>query len=224
MAEKVTAPKVKIGEATVKVALTAVYAYLSDPTISNKQIGTIIKDSGFIALLTAQRGGGSSEENWLEVGGVKVGRACAILGSFFPHDNEDKEASHFYKNGSYHIVVEKLKNLKVKAHKAGQAKQLEKLEDDMMNEVITPKEWKAKKDLVLGEFKFEISADTKDYLVKLTKGYETKEALTEAIADENTNTDFKAIEDDVNKYLATVEAELFPEVAEDATEDTKEVA
>ena len=46
----------------------------------------------------------------------------------------------------------------------------------------------------------------------------TKEALAEALADENTNINFKQIEDEVNKYLATVEAELFPTVEEEATE------
>lgn len=217
MAEN-TKPRVKIGEATVKVALESVYSFLSNEDNSKKQVSTILKDSGFIALLTAQRGGGSSDENWLTVNEVKIGRACAILDVFYPHNNEDKAVSHFYKNGSYHIVVEKLKNLKVKAHKAGQALELARLEDDMMEGVITPKEWKAKKDLVLSEFKFEISAETKEYLVKLTKGYESKEALATAMADENTNTDFTTIEDDVNKYLATVEAELFPTVEEEATE------
>ncbi len=223
MSETVTKPRVKIGESTVKVALEPIYAYLSNEANAKKQIGTLIKDSAFIALLVAQRGGGSSDENWLTVNEIKVGRACAILDVFYPHNNEDKAVSHFYKNGSYHIVVEKLKNLKVKAHKAEQAKQLAKLEDDMMEGVITPKEWKAQKDEVLGEFKFEISAETKEYLVKLTKGYESKEALATAMADENTNTNFTEIEDSVNKYLATVEAELFPTV-EEATADTTEEA
>jgi len=216
------APRVKIGEQTVKVALESVYAYLSDESRAKQTIGTLVKSAEFVALLVAQRGGGSSDENWLTVDGVKVGRACAILDTFYPHNNEDKAVSHFYKNGSYHIVVEKLKNLKVKAHKAEQAKELAKLEDDMMEGVITPKEWKAQKDEVLGEFKFEISAETKEYLVKLTKGYLSKEALQLAMADENVDTNFTAIEDDVNKYLATVEAELFPTVEETPTEETEE--
>ncbi len=213
-----TKPRVKIGESTVKVALEAVHGFISDKANAKLTVASLLTMPAFVALLVAQRGGGSSDENWLEINEVKVGRACAILGQFFPHDNDNKEVSHFYKNGSYHIVVEKLKNLKVKAHKADQARQLEKLEDDMMEGVITPKEWKAQKDAVLGEFKFEISAETKEYLVKLTKGYESKEALATAMADENTDTNFTAIEDDVNKYLATVEAELFPTVEEEATE------
>ena len=213
--------RIKIGEQTVKVALEGVYNFLSNEAITNKQVGTILKDPSFVALLVAQRGGGTSEENWLTVDGQKVGRACAILEAFYPHNNEDKTVSHFYKNGSYHIVVEKLKNLKVKAHKQEQAKELARLEDEMMEGIITPKEWKAQKDEVLSEFKFEISADTKEYLVKLTHGYESKEALAEAMADENTNTDFIAIEDDVNKYLAKVEAELFPTV-EDTEPQTEE--
>ena len=213
-----TKPRVKIGEQTVKVALEPIYAFLNNESRAKQTIGTLVKSDEFIALLTAQRGGGSSDENWLTVNDQKIGRACAILDTFYPHNNDDKAVSHFYKNGSYHIVIEKLKNLKVKAHKAEQAKQLAKLEDDMMEGIITPKEWKAQKDTVLSEFKFEISANTKEYLVKLTKGYESKEALAEAMADENTDTNFTAIEDDVNKYLATVEAELFPTVEAEATE------
>jgi len=218
-----TKPRVKIGEQTVKVALEPIYAFLNNEARAKQTIGTLVKSDEFIALLTAQRGGGSSDENWLTVNDQKIGRACAILDTFYPHNNDDKAVSHFYKNGSYHIVIEKLKNLKVKAHKAEQAKQLAKLEDDMMEGIITPKEWKAQKDTVLSEFKFEISADTKEYLVKLTKGYESKEALAEAMADENTDTNFTAIEDDVNKYLATVEAEPFPTV-EEATEEATEEA
>ena len=209
--------RIKIGESTVKVALEAVHGFITNKANSALTVASLIANPSFIALLTAQRGG-NSEESWLEVDGQKIGRSCAILNTFFPHDNDNKEVSHFYRNGSYHIVIEKLKNLKVKAHRQAQAVILEQLEDDMMEGKITPKEWKAQKDQVLGEFKFEISAETKEYLVKLTKGYESKEALATAIADENTNTDFKAIEDDVNKYLATVEAELFPTVEEEATE------
>jgi len=212
--------RIKIGDKIVKVALEPAYAYLAEN--ADKKVGTLLKDSAFIALLTAQRGGGSSEENWLEVAGSKVGRVCAMLGAWYIHDNEDKEASHFYRNGSYHIVIEKLKNLKTKAHKAEQAKQLEKLEDDMMEEVITPKEWKAQKDEVLKEYKFEVSDETKAYLVELTKGYESKEALATAIAD-GTAVKYADISDDVEKYLATVEAELFPTPTEETpTEDNAE--
>jgi len=202
--------------------MEALVAYLSSEDVASKQVKTVIASLGFLDLVEAKRGGGSSDENWLTVGEVKVGRACAMLEAFYPHNNDDKAVSHFYKNGSYHIVVEKLKNLKVKAHKATQALELATLEDKMMEGEITPKEWKAQKDEVLKEFKFELSAETKEYLVKLTKGYESKEALATAIADENTDTNFTAIEDDVNKYLATVEAELFPTVEEaEPTTDTE---
>lgn len=221
---KTPAVRIKIGEQTVKVALEAVYAFLSDESRAKQTIGAVVKSPEFISLLVAQRGGGSSDENWLLNGEAKVGRSCAILGAFYPHSNDDKAVSHFYKNGSYHIVVEKLKNLKIKAHKAGQAVELTRLEDDMMEGVITPKEWKAQKDEVLKEFKFEISAELKAYLVKLTKGYDSKEDLAQAIADENTNTNFEEIEDGVNKYLATAEADLFPVVEEPTTEETTEEA
>ena len=208
----------------IKKSMEALVALLSNEAVAKQTIGTMVKSVEFLALVEAKRGGGSSDENWLTVNEIKVGRTCAILEAFYPHNNEDKAVSHFYKNGSYHIVIEKLKNLKVKAHKLAQSVQLAKLEDDMMEGVITPKEWKAQKDAVLSEFKFEISAETKNYLVKLTAGYESKEALAEAIADENTNTDFTAIEDDVNKYLATVEAELFPTVEEETETETTEEA
>ena len=84
----------------------------------------------------------------------------------------------------------------------------------MMEGTITPKEWKAAKDAALGEFKFTLTDETKKYLVELTQGYETKEALAVALADEAINTDFTEIEDKVNEYLATVEAELFPKPEE----------
>jgi len=213
--------RVKIGDSTVKVALEGVYAYLNDESRAKQTIGTLVKSAEFIALLVAQRGGGNSDENWLTVDEIKVGRACAILDTFYPHNNEDKAVSHFYKNGSYNIVIEKLKNLKVKAHKAEQAKQLAKLEDDMMEGVITPKEWKAQKDNVLSEFKFTVSEETVKYLRTLTKGYETKEALASAIAD-GTVVNYDQVSDDVERYLATVEAELFPTVEENsADEETK---
>jgi len=214
-----TKERIKIGDSQVKVALEPIYEFISDKANAKLTVASLLSTATFVALLTAQRGGGSSDENWLTVNDVKVGRSCAILGAFYPHNNDDKAVSHFYKNGSYHIVVEKLKNLKVKAHKAEQARELAKLEDDMMEGIITPKEWKAQKDAVLSEFKFEISDETKDYLVKLTKGYATKEELATAIADESVNTDFTEIEDDVNKYLATVEAELFPTVETKETTD-----
>lgn len=209
-----TKPRVKIGASTVKVSMEPLYAFLTQVELAGKQLSTIVKSSEFIALMTAQRGGGSTEDNWLTVEGNKVARACAMLGVWFPHNNDDKAVSHFYKNGSYHIVVEKLKNLKVKAHKLATDAHLQKLEDDMMASVITPLEWQAQKNEALKEFKFEISDETKAHLVTLTKGYETKELLAEAMADENTDTNFTAIEDDVNKYLAEVEAQLFPTVEE----------
>jgi len=205
----------------IKKSMEALVAYLSTEALSKKTVHTVVNSAEFLAFVEAKRGGGNVEENWLIVNDVKVARACAMLDTFYPHNNEDKAVSHFYKNGSYHIVVEKLKNLKVKAHKAETDTELQRLEDEMMEGTITPKEWLVQKNEVLKEFKFEISDETKAHLVTLTKGYETKEALATAMADENTDTDFKAIEDDVNKYLATVEAELFPTPTEDTEEATE---
>lgn len=214
--------RVKIGESTVKVALEGVHAFIVNKANAKLTVAQLLETSAFTELLIAQRGGGSSDENWLQVNDIKVGRSCAMLGAFYPHNNDDKAISHFYKNGSYHIVVEKLKNLKVKAHKAEQATELARLEDSMMEGVITPKEWKTQKDEALKEFKFELSAETKTYLTTLTKGYVSKEALQLAMADEAVNTDFADIEDAANKYLATAEAELFPAVEEPTAETTEE--
>ena len=209
--------RIKIGDATVKVALEATYNFIADKANKDLKVSDLLGNHNFVTIITAQKGG-STEENWLTVDNHKVGRSCAMLNTFYPHNNESKEESHFYKNGSYHIVVEKLKNLKVKAHKADQANELARLEDDMMEGTITPKEWKAAKDAALGEFKFTLTDETKKYLVELTQGYETKEALAVALADEAINTDFTEIEDKVNEYLATVEAELFPK-PEETTEE-----
>lgn len=205
----------------IKKSMEALVAYLSGEDVAKKTLATVVKSSEFLAFVEAKRGGGNVEENWLIVNDVKVARSCAMLDLFYPHNNEDKAVSHFYKNGSYHIVVEKLKNLKVKAHKVETDTELQRLEDEMMEGTITPKEWKTQKDEVLKEFKFELSAETKTFLGTLTKGYETKEALATAMADENTDTNFTAIEDDVNKYLAKVEAELFPAPVEAPVEETE---
>jgi hypothetical protein len=105
--------------------------------------------------------------------------------------------------------VERLKNLKAKEHKANQEKELARLEDAMMEGEISPKEWKAAKDEVLKEFKFSISPELISYLVDLTQGYATKEDLAKAVAD-GTAVKYVDIQDDVNKYLAEVEAEMFP--------------
>ncbi len=216
------ANRIKIGEQTVKVALEGVHGFIANAANADATVGSLLANPTFINLLVAQRGGGqSSEENWLEVAGVKVGRVCSVLGTYFSHDNENKEASNFYRNGSYHIVIERLKNLKSRHHKATIAIALQTLEDDMMDGVITPKEWKAKKDEALTEFKFEISDDTKQYLINLTQGYETKEALAKAMADEATNTDYSEIEADVDSYLDKVEADMFPK-EEETEEETEE--
>ena len=188
----------------------------------DKNVAEVVALPEFTALVEAKRGGGSpTEDNWLVINGTKVGRVCAVLGKFYLHVNEDKEVSHFYRNGSYHIVVEKLKNLKAKAHKLEQEKELARLEEEMLEGVITPKEWKQAKDEALKPFEFSISDDLKEYLASLTKGYDTKEDLAEAI-EQDTAVKFKDIEDDVNRYLAKAEAELLgqPVQTEEQAEET----
>jgi len=201
----------------VKVALEPVYIALK--ANESKTVADLLQDDSFTGLFTVNRGGGAStaEQNWLIVDGKKIGRSCAVLGAFYPHDNEDKDLSHFYKNGSYHIVIEKLKNIKAKAFKVATEQELKALEDAMMEGEISPKEWKSQKDEILGiEFKFSIDDETKAHLIELTKGYPTKEALAEAIADPDTDVSFKAIEKDVNDYLVAVEDEMRAE--EEASE------
>jgi len=201
----------------IKKSMEALVAYLSNETIAQKQIGTIVKSDEFMQLVTAQRGGGNPEDNWLTVDGLKVGRICAMLGAWYNHDNEDKAVSNFYRNGSYHIVVEKLKNLYAKAHKEAQGDVLAQLENDMVEGVITPKEWLEAKNDAVKPFTFELSAETKAELVTLTNGYASKEDLAEALLSD-ADTSYSAIEDAVGEYLATIEAELFP-TEEEATEE-----
>lgn len=198
----------------LKKSMEALVAYLSNTGLAQKQVGTIVKSAEFLALVTAQRGGGNPEDNWLTIEGSKVGRVCAMLGTWYAHSNTDKAVSNFYRNGSYHIVIEKLKNLKARAHKEAQQGVLDQLENDMVEGVISPKEWKTAKDEAIKPFLFSISEEAKAHLTELTGGYATKEALAEAMSNEEVNTDFTSTEDTVNAYLAEVEADLFPKVEE----------
>jgi len=187
---------------TVKKTMVALVAYL---TANDTQIvGELLNDPAFISLVEAKRGGAVSDDNWLIVEDQRVGRKCAMLHAWYPYDNTSKEVSHFYKNGSYHIVIEKLKNLSLKAHKTEQLIALTQLEDDMMEGKITPKEWKQAKDNVLVEHTFTISDELRTYLVELTGGKATKEELAESMSS------FIDISEAVDAYLKEAEAELFP--------------
>jgi len=163
------------------------------------------------AITHAKTGGGSSnpEDNWIfNEAKEKIGRKCAILGAWYPFNNTDRELSHFYKNGSYHIVVEKLKAVKTKEHKDAQLAELLSLETQMLAGEITPLEWKEAKDQVITPFIFEISDELKRELVTLTKGKEDK-------TDDVTNP-YSAVRDDVEAYIdsLTPEPDTQPEPAD----------
>jgi hypothetical protein len=55
------------------------------------------------------------------------------------------------------------------------------LEDDMLEGIISPKEWKEQTTaLHANTFEFTLDDTTKDALIEAFEGYETKEAFTEA--------------------------------------------
>ncbi len=114
-------------------------------------------------------------DNWLTVDGKDVARKCAMLGAWYIHDNTDKEASHFYRNGSYHIGVEKLKNAHAKEFARSQAERLAALEDDMLEGNITPREWREQKNRITAEAAvFNMTKKQKAELIKISGGVSDK--------------------------------------------------
>ncbi len=174
MAEKKPAVLLEDGR-TVKVAMTAVYAFLL------AQDSELLAQPDFTKLLVASKGGFSGVDSFVTVDGVKVGRVCAMTGAVFAHDNTDKALSFFYKNGSYMIGAEIVKANARKEWTAINDSELAKLEADMLDGTIAPLDWKEQVTAVKAkEFHFELDEDTKAKLISDFDGYESKEAFTEA--------------------------------------------
>ncbi len=177
-AKKVTQPIV-IAEGTIKVAMHPVYNYLVSID------SPILADKAFTKLLVASKGGFSGEDSFisLDVNGIltKVARQCAMTGAYFAHNNEDKSVSYFYKNGSYMIGAEVVKANARKVWDIDREAREVALEDDMLEGVITPKEWKEQNEAIKAEqFDFLLDDDIKEQLIEDFNGYTTKEDFIEA--------------------------------------------
>lgn len=144
-------------------------------------VAEVLENKDILKLMEASKGGFSGENSFVEIDGKKVARICAMTGGVFAHDNTDKEASFFYKNGSYMIGAEIVKANARKAWEADRAEQEEALETQMLDGDITPQDWKERvTKLKESTFEFELDADAKAQLISDYDGYETKEAFIEA--------------------------------------------
>ena len=180
MAENKKTPTVMENGKTVKVSMVALYSALI-ALAPNTTIGSIMKNESITKLLVAGKGGFNGEDSFVTIDGIKVARVCAMTGAVFAHDNTDKQASYFYKNGSYMIGAEVVKANARKAWEMDREDRLEALEDDMLEGTIEPKEWKEQASLIQAEeFHFELDEDTKADLIADFEGYATKEAFIEA--------------------------------------------
>jgi len=147
----------------------------------NTTLASVLANDKVIKLMEAGKGGFNGENSFVEVDGKRVGRICAMTGAVFAHDNTDKTASYFYKNGSYMIGAEIIKANARKAWEADRAKREDALEEQMLEGEISPKEWKEQGTAIKGEeFTFALDDDTKQELIDTFGGYPTKEAFTDA--------------------------------------------
>lgn len=165
---------------TIKKAFQPLHTAL-EALAPNTTVKSILENRDIMKLMEASKGGFTGENSFVEIDGKKVARICAMTGAVFAHDNTNKEASFFYKNGSYMIGAEIVKANARKAWEADREAQEATLEDQMLEGEITPKEWKeAVTALKADQFEFELDEATKAQLVADFDGYATKEAFIEA--------------------------------------------
>jgi len=190
---------------------TALRAYAPNTTLA-----TVLADPKFTSLMEAKKGGFSGVDSFVTINDNKVARICAMTGGVFAHDNTDKAISYFYKSGSYMIGAEVLKANARKAFDLQREDAEAELEDQMLEGVISPKEWKAKlTDLQKEVFEYHMTEDEKADLIETFAGYATKEAFTEAYNNEEV-LPFSDFEDELQALR-----DLAPHRAEAETEDTE---
>ncbi len=164
----------------IKKSMVALTDFLAD-LAGNTTIASILENPKYIKLVEAGKGGFTGEDSFVTIDGAKVARICAMTGAVFAHDNTDKTASFFYKNGSYMIGAEVIKANARKAWEATQETVLQDLEDQMMSGDLTPQEWKEQvTEANKAEFEFKLDDDTKASLIADFDGYATKEDFEEA--------------------------------------------
>lgn len=165
---------------TIKKAFIPLHTALTELD-GGTTVEALLATPSIMKLMEASKGGFSGESNFVEIDGQKVGRICAMTEAVFAHNNTNKEASFFYKNGSYMIGAEIVKANARKAWEAERETAEAELEDQMLEGDITPKEWKeAVTALKADTFEFTLGEDVKTQLVEDYNGYATKEAFTEA--------------------------------------------
>lgn len=164
----------------IKKAFQPLHKALKELT-PNTTVKSILENPTIMGLMEASKGGFTGENSFVEIGGNKVARICAMTGAVFAHDNTDKEKSFFYKNGSYMIGAEIVKANARKAWEADKEAKETALEDQMLEGTLTPKEWKDEvTKLRASQFEFTLDDATKEQLIKDFDGYATKEDFIEA--------------------------------------------
>ena len=196
---------------TIKVAFRPLYEALTELP-SDTTIEAILATPTIMSLIEASRGGFTGENNFVEVDGLKVARICAITGAVFAHDNTDKAVSFFYKNGSYMIGAEIVKANSRKVWEAERELEEQELEDQMLEGVINPKEWKEQATALKSKvFEFHITDDRKAELIADYDGFDTKEAFIEAYTADEVNS-FESYQDTTD----ALRAEGRPQTEEEA--------
>jgi len=171
--------KIKKALLPLHTALTALHT-----ANANCSLNQALSDPAILKLFEAGKGGFSGENSFVEIDGNRVARECAMTGAVFAHDNTDKTASFFYKNGSYMIGAEIVKANARKVWEVDQEAQAITLEDAMLDLVITPKEWKEQATaLKANTFEFHLDDATKASLIADYDGYATKEDFITAYND-----------------------------------------
>ncbi len=151
----------------------------------NTTLATVLADPAILKLVTASKGGFSGEDSFIEIGGQKVARKCAMLGAIFLHDNTDKAQSFFYKNGSYMIGAEVLKANARKAWELDREERELELENQMLDGTIDPRAWKDQVTAIKAEvFDYHITDEEKTDLIEQFNGYADEDSFKVAYEEE----------------------------------------
>jgi len=164
-----------MSQPTIKKALQPTHAFLTAQD-KDTTVEELLNSTKFMKLLEAGKGGFNGENSFVEHDGVKVARICAMTQLVYPHSNDNKDYSYFYKNGSYMIGAEVIKANKRKEWEDTKTERLQELEDKMMGGAITPQEWKEKNNLIQEEeFDFTLDDEDRQRLADTFGGFATKE-------------------------------------------------
>ena len=164
----------------IKKSMEAVVAFL---TACNDEVTAVslTTNPAFLKLVEAGKGGFTGVSSFIEVDGNKVGRVCAMTGAVYPFNNDDREESFYYKNGSYVIGGEILKANQMKEFDDAKEAKLADLEDQMLEGIMNSKEWKEQVTAIKAtSFEFHLSDDRKQELITAYDGYADRESFLTA--------------------------------------------